>query len=109
MPTTDNESQPISGTPNLNTPIISNSSLNPPLVEESRKAIIIKNKNTIVFNKDSEAPFTVAISRGNIGNKHLTLIGALLYKSKIEGIKRIFKINKDLINVEFEKFDQANN
>lgn len=75
---------------------------------ESRKAVILKDKNKVLYNKDSSAPFIVALNKANIGNKHVALVGALLFKSKIDGIKRISKINKDLINVEFEKFEQAN-
>lgn len=79
-----------------------------PMQPVVRKAIIFKDKNTITYPKDSLGPFMVALKKDNIGNKHATLVGELLFKSSIEGIKQIHKSNKDMILIEFDKSDNAN-
>lgn len=75
----------------------------------NRNAFIIKRLNDIRYEEDATGPFMVAISKPGIGNKHPTLIGEFLYKSKISGLKTIQRINKDLIHIELVTREQANN
>ncbi|XP_072162573.1 uncharacterized protein [Bemisia tabaci] len=82
-----------------------------PLVNatESRKTIILKKIDDLLYPDNSTGPFVISLSYDGLGNKHATLIGEALYRCNIVGIKSIKKINKSLVNIEFVKRDYANN
>lgn len=76
----------------------------------NNKVLFLRDIDKIRYSNHQYGPYYVSLrsKNGNLGNAHPMLIGKDMIDNNIKGIKRITKVNNEIVNLEFESPTEAN-